>query len=601
MSRCLRYFIVLLALLAAHLCTTSAAQQVVKTEFLAPVAQEEPDETLAQEKALQERIDAELERKLGSPQAMMQTFLETMNSDRKTEAAQCLDLSELAVTAEVRKAKEEELAYKLKEVLDRLVRIDISVFSTDPPTDDPISLNASGHDIRTEDQLAASQIILARSTDGLWRFSPETVAAIEPLYEEYAEQAKVRLTIDNQTEEPFSIRLANLFPVSMRKTHFLIADYQWFSLAIVALLGFAADWLTRLILSALTSAYFRFRARTKPPRIRGMWRPVGLLMQGVTWYFATYLIGLPIAVLNVLLIGLKFFAVVVAVWTGFHIIDLLARIALRQTAKTDTRFDDLLVPLVSKSLKVLAACIGFVLCASAFDWKITGLLGGLGIGGMALAFASQDAISNLFGSLTVLTDRPFEVGDWIVTEGVEGEVETVGFRSTRIRTFYNSIVTLPNSHLTTAAVDNMGRRKYRRFKTTLGVQYDTKPEQLEAFCEGVREILRRHPYTRKDYFHVYFNDFSASSLDILLYCFFECPDWSTELRERHRLLVDIMKLADRLGVEFAFPTRTLHMFQGEASASNLAADCTDPLCAGQTEAARIVGSFPVSEAPPSSG
>ena len=253
------------------------------------------------------------------------------------------------------------------------------------------------------------------------------------------------------------------------------------------------------------------------------------------------------------------------------------------------------MPLISKSLKALGVCVGIVLFANTFGWQITGVLGTLGIGGMALAFATQDSISNLFGSLTVLLDRPFEVGDWIVTSGIEGEVETVGFRSTRVRTFYNSLITLPNSQLTTASVDNMGRRRYRRYKAVLGVQYDTHPDRIEAFCEGVRELLRRHPHTRKDYFHVYFNDLSASSLDILLYCFFECPDWTTELRERHRLLVDIMKLAERLGVEFAFPTRTLHMAQDDPAPSSSPVDCSDPLRAGQTEAAEIAGSFPLAE------
>ncbi len=125
-------------------------------------------------------------------------------------------------------------------------------------------------------------------------------------------------------------------------------------------------------------------------------------------------------------------------------------------------------------------------------------------------------------------------------------------------------MTLPNSLLTTAVVDNMGRRRYRRIKTTLGLQYNTTPDQLEAFCEGVRELVRRHPNTRKDYFHVYFNDFGPSSLDVMLYCFVQCPDWGAELQSRHSLLANIVRLADKLGVQFAFPTRTLHMV-GDAS------------------------------------
>jgi MscS family membrane protein len=132
-----------------------------------------------------------------------------------------------------------------------------------------------------------------------------------------------------------------------------------------------------------------------------------------------------------------------------------------------------------------------------------------------------------------------------------------------VRTFYNSQVTVPNAALVRATVDNLGRRSYRRWKSTLGLQYDTSPEKLLAFSEGVRELVRRHPFTRKDYFQVWCNDFGPSSLDILLYVFFDTPDWSTELRERERLMVDIVRLADRLGVAFAFPTQTVHLFQEE--------------------------------------
>ena len=179
---------------------------------------------------------------------------------------------------------------------------------------------------------------------------------------------------------------------------------------------------------------------------------------------------------------------------------------------------------------------------------------------------------------------------------VEGSVETVGIRSTRIRTFYNSEIIVPNSMLTTAVGDNMGRRHYRRIKTMLGVQYDTTPDQIDAFCEGVRELIHRHPHTRKDYFHVYLNQFSASSLDILLYCFLECPDWGVELRERHRLFADILRLADGLGVQFAFPTRTLHIFQETARSRNRSTPASErqrrmlvPPCGGTNNRSTTAG------------
>ena len=138
-------------------------------------------------------------------------------------------------------------------------------------------------------------------------------------------------------------------------------------------------------------------------------------------------------------------------------------------------------------------------------------------------------------------------------------------------------------------MDNMGKRQYRRLRVTLGVEYGTTPVQIEAFVEGIRELLRRHPFTRKDYYHVYFNNFSDSSLDILLYCFLECPDWGMELREREQLFLNILSLAERLGVSFAFPTQTLHMFQqGDGDAAQVP-DLASPARTGQQIAAEIAG------------
>jgi MscS family membrane protein len=388
----------------------------------------------------------------------------------------------------------------------------------------------------------------------------------------------------------FSIWLENRFPDRWRRTTFLLPNYQWICLVALVFLGFLADLITRIAMHFLTHAWFRFvKGDEQYDEERKLWRPVGLLAQALVWYGGTTLIGLPDFALGILLAGLKLFAVVAAVWTSFLLINLFFSYLQRQTAATRTKFDDLLVPLMSKSLKGVIVIVGVLTCAEVFSLPVYGFLGSLGIVGAALAFASKDAVSNLFGSVTVLIDRPFEIGDWVVTGDVEGTVETVGFRSTRIRTFYNSLITVPNCNLTTAIVDNMGRRRYRRIKTMLGLQYDTTPEQVDAFCEGVRELIRRHPYTRKDYYHVYLNQFNESSIDVLLYCFVETPDWSMELREKHRLFVDIMKLAARLGVEFAFPTRTLHMFQEQHADGSLPTDLSKPVLAGQRQAELIAG------------
>ena len=382
-------------------------------------------------------------------------------------------------------------------------------------------------------------------------------------------------------------------PESLRETSFLLAHYQWISCFVLVFLGLFVDVATRFVLSALVRLARKDSSRgdTESDKLaeQKVWKPIGLLAQAATWYYGSWIIGFPLGLMKVLAVGLKLFAVFAAVWTTFRIIDWIAGFIARKALGTKTKFDDLLVPLIQKCLKTFAVCTGIIFFADVFDLEVTAIVGGLGLGGAALAFASQDTLSNLFGSLTVLADRPFEIGDWIVSDGVEGTVENVGMRSTRVRTFYNSLITLPNSRLTTSVVDNMGRRQFRRFTTSIGVQYDTTPEQIDAFCEGIREIIRRHPYTRKDYFQVYLNGFGASSVDILLYMFFKCDDWPTELRERHRLLIDVMKLAANLGVQFAFPTQTLHMFQEDNNVDYASLHYDDPPSHGQDIASTVTG------------
>jgi len=506
---------------------------------------------------------------LQSPRATLRTFLRAMRDQETELAISCLDLGNL--TQEATATSGGDVAYKLHVVINRLTKISLDdewLWQDLPDRNDygkPFLF-----DEISEAQPDAKALVLRRNqADANWRFSQETCHGIEALYnalEQTPEPTAEQADFAEEIQQPFTIQLRNVFPIFLRNKTFLLPDYQWVCLLTLIFIGLAADALTRWFLSLVSSRWLEDYIEEEELAARAqIWRPLGRLVNAATWYWGTKLIGLPPATLNILLAVLKLFTIYAAAWTAYAVIDVVAKYLARQALRTDTKFDDLLVPLVSKSLKILVTCIALLTAAQTFDVPILGLVGGLGLGGAALAFASKDAVANFFGSVTVLFDRPFEVGDWIVTEGTEGTVETVGFRSTRIRTFYNSLVTLPNSHLTTAAVDNMGRRRYRRIKTTLGVQYDTTPDQLEDFCEGIRQLILSHPNTRKDYFHVYLNDFGSSSLDIMLYCFVQCPDWGSELQSRHRLFSDIIRLADKLGVQFAFPTRTLHMV-GESEA-----------------------------------
>jgi MscS family membrane protein len=332
---------------------------------------------------------------------------------------------------------------------------------------------------------------------------------------------------------------------------------------------------------------------------RSVTRPFGIVAMGALWLLGLQFLSLPERPYVALMLCARFVLMFGAVWSACRAVDWISAVATGVAARTATKIDDLLVPMLRRAIKVFVVALGVVWIADNLDMDIAALLAGLGIGGIALALAGKETVENFFGALTILADRPFQVGDWIVMGDVEGTVSDVGFRATRVRTFYNSVITFPNAMLIRTAVDNLGAREYRRIKMRLGMTYDTPPDKLESFIEGIRELVRRHPYTRKEYYHVYFNSFGDSGLEVLLYCFVRTPDWATELRERHRLLMDILRLANELDVEFAFPTRTLHMVQSELPEHGEAPpDLKSAWRKGQGTAGEIVDQFTGRSVPP---
>ena len=340
--------------------------------------------------------------------------------------------------------------------------------------------------------------------------------------------------------------------------------WQWVGLFLLIFAGVVLDHFVRLLLRFVCVRVVKRQGIEADRKgIRRTVQPFGLLTGAIFWLLIVDFLGLDGRAFVIIEGAIQVFVVLAATLAAWRLTDLLGEVLAEKAKATQTKIDDVLLPLVRKTVKLFIAAVGFVYGAKSLNIDIWPLVASLGLGGVAFAFAAKDTVENFFGSVAVLLDRPFEVGDWVVIEDVEGTVEVIGFRSTRVRTFYNSLVSVPNANLVRAVVDNYGQRRYRRWKTMLGVQYDTPPDKLIAFTEGIRELVRTHPFTRKDYFQVYCNEFADFSLNILLYIFHEVPDWSTELRERERLFIDIVRLADQLGVQFAFPTQTIHLYKEE--------------------------------------
>lgn len=251
----------------------------------------------------------------------------------------------------------------------------------------------------------------------------------------------------------------------------------------------------------------------------------------------------------------------------YKLVDLFTLKLEKLAEKTESTLDDQLIPLIRKAMKVIVVIFGILMILQNLNFNITTLLAGISIGGLAFALAAQDTIKNLFGSLMIFMDKPFQIGDWVISGDLNGTVEEVGFRSTRVRTFRDSITYIPNGKLADMTIDNNGLRRYRRFYTTISITYDTPANLIEAFIDGMNEIVHNHPYTRKDLAYIYLNEFGASSLNIMFYIYFAVDSWFDELKHRHEVMIEIIRLAEKIGIRFAFPTQTLHMetFPGQQS------------------------------------
>ncbi len=254
-------------------------------------------------------------------------------------------------------------------------------------------------------------------------------------------------------------------------------------------------------------------------------------------------------------------SIVLIGWFLWRLIDGLAIYASSQAKETDSSLDDQLVPFISKTLKLFLVVTGILVVAQNMGYSISGLIASLGIGGIAVAMAAKDTIANLFGSVMLLIDRPFTVGDWIKTSQFEGVVEEIGFRSTRIRTFSQTLVNVPNSMLANMVIDNIDARSKRRIKMRIGITYATSTDKMQQAVTGIEHILKAHPGVDQDFSLVKFDNFDDSALSIFLYYFSKDKNWAAYLQVRQEVNLQIMALLKSLELEFAFPSQSLYIEQ----------------------------------------
>jgi MscS family membrane protein len=227
--------------------------------------------------------------------------------------------------------------------------------------------------------------------------------------------------------------------------------------------------------------------------------------------------------------------------------------------KFNIEIDEILLPFLSKALRFIIVAICFSIIAQEFDYDVNGFVAGLGLGGLAFALAAKDAIGNLFGGIVIITEKPFTLGDWIKTPSVEGTVEGITFRSTKVRTFEQAVVTMPNATLANEPITNWSKMGKRQVQFTLNVTYNTPKEKLETVIQQMDQLLRRNADIHPETIFVTFDEYKENGLEIFLYFFTKTTVWGEYLKIKEKINYEILEILENEGVSIALPSRRLYV------------------------------------------
>jgi MscS family membrane protein len=243
-------------------------------------------------------------------------------------------------------------------------------------------------------------------------------------------------------------------------------------------------------------------------------------------------------------------------WLIARVIDsLIEEYIVPIVTKSESDLDDQLLPILRKTIKAVLWIFGIVIALSNSGFDVAALIAGLGIGGLALALAAQDTVKNIFGGIMVFLDKPFKIKDRIKVNGMDGVVEEIGVRSTRLRTLEGRLITIPNGQFSDNAVENVSLEPTRKVNISLGLTYDTTPEQMENAMNIIKDIIKANSKVEDDAL-VAFNAWGDFAMGIQVIYYISSPDFIFSAQSEINL--EILKLFNAEGLEFAFPTQTIY-------------------------------------------
>lgn len=488
-----------------------------------------------------------------SPRGTMLGFLKAARAAEFERAARYLDLRG------GNRERGPELARRLKIVLDRNVWIDIEDLD---PTWEGNAGDALGRlrdrvAVFDSEKLGRVSIVVARrpyeSKRPVWKIAGETVRQIDELYAEYGYGPL----------DPILIRLP---PVLTELQVPVIETRAWQLAAIIifAVVSIAVAWIVMRVAVAFLSLFLSARGRKLDAEFRSaIGPPLQLLAAAGLFVWSSELLVLPKVpqrFINALGIGI---VVIGVLWLTMRSIDQGRQLLDRRLARDGSARLRALLPLGAAIARISVIGLGIIVVLDTAGINVTGIIAGVGIGGLAFALAAQKTVENLIGGISVIADEPVRVGDFCRIGDVVGTVEQIGIRTTRIRTLGRTVLSIPNAEFSSSRIENFARRDRILILTTFGVRYETSPDQLRYIIAEVRRMLLSHPLTDPDPARVRFVGFGPSSLDLEVFCYVHTRDWSTFLAIQEDIFLRVMDIVRDAGSSFAFPSQTVYLGRDE--------------------------------------
>jgi MscS family membrane protein len=474
-----------------------------------------------------------------SPRSAIYSFLQACHAERFDIASQYLDLHRLKDNQRITQGP--LLAQQLGQILDRDTQFEVGHLSNDPAgkLDDGLTPGLErlvSFDLNQETITLYMQRVTQNGLQ-IWIVSADSIARIPEL---------AALAGESLIEKKL--------PAPLVTTKF-VGTPLWIWMALI---------LTALLISLLSRLLSRFALLIAKPltkrlnalqesRLEALIEPLRLVVSVMVFRACMEVIG-PSALLRDYLLKLMALLFLLGVASVLmRIVDIVSDTVISRLSATEKALSYSIIPLFVRSAKIGIFAIGIIAVLTNWGYNTNTILAGLGVGGVAVALASQKTIENLFGSISIISDRPVLVGDFCQFGGQVGTVEDIGLRSTRIRTLDRTVVTIPNSVFSTMTLENFAKRDRLWFHPTLSLRRDTTPDQIRAMMDAVDKVLKTHPKVDPTNVPVRFTKITRDSFDLDVFSYVLTTDFDEFLRTQSELLLSFVEAAQNLNIEFAVP------------------------------------------------